>query len=412
MTNWLTREAKYVLQRRHKLDAGDLVQAPRFLACSGIANGVFGELDREAMLEEFETWRYGEPGRIDASLLRETEDDRRGVTAEEVGDGIDLGRPFVSRIAGEDSDPAFVGGPTPLTLAPDGRIVREVAKNNRSQINALVEALLPAEWFRIYREARSGQLSATTHLDGDVLPLFGRKYPNYYHWLLDELPKLRALDAYPGDARVAIGAETPPYVTQSLEHLGFGDYVRVGDSTATADGVLAAMNRTPPFVNLSYVSERYVEWLRERATEGRERSGGERIYISRENSQAREVVNREELLTELRELGFRSYTLETRSFEENVRLFANAEAVVGPHGAGFTDLLFAEDAAVVELNTLSKPQPAFYLLARQSGNRYRHVTCPAVGTAQYDVQRKMRADVEEVVGTVARALERETPARS
>ena len=405
MDNWVVREAKYVARRRHKLGLDDLVGAPKFALSSFVSNTAFGELERSEMISEYPTWRYGSPGELDPSFLTETQDARRGISIEDVNGTIDLPQPFVSKIGEGESKPLFLGGPTPLSLTPDGRIIREIVKNNRSQINALLEPLLPFDWLPVYWKLRFGSLSLQGHLDADILPLFQRKYPNYYHWLMDELPKLRAIDHYPGEVTIGLEPDLPSYVTESLEYLGFTDYVHIDETPVTADSILAVSNRTPRFVNLSYVDDEYVSWLRERVLDrARDPSRTERIYVSRENSAAREVVNRDALLAELRKLGFESYALEERSFKDNVELFANAEIIVGPHGAGLTDIVFADDTAVVELNTLSAPQPSFYLLAQQLGHEYRHVTCPPVDEAEYNVQRNMRADVGMVLDVVRTIL--------
>jgi len=407
MVSWLVEEAEYVLNRRHKISFDDVIRAPKFFSLSFLSNAVFSELDRDEMLERYPTWRYDTEGTLDPSFLKETQDARRGNTYEDIDGQIELEQPFVSRIYGKDTDsnPLFVGQPTPLSLTPDGEIIREIAKGNRSQINALCEQLLPLNWLPIYSRIRSGSISPKTHLEGDVLPLFQRKYPNYYHWVMDELPKLRAIEHYPEDVTIALEANPPPYVTESLDRLGFTEYVHIDESPVTADGILATIDRSPQFINMSYVSNEYISWLRSHA--GIDGNGGydsERIYVSRENSAARQVVNREELLSKLRKMGFRSYKLEERSFEDNLELFADAEIVVSPHGAGLTDIAFSEDVTVVELNTVSYPQPSFYMLSKLLGHDYHHVTCPAVDEAEYDIQRNMRVDVSRVVDLIASTL--------
>ncbi|EMA57677.1 capsular polysaccharide biosynthesis protein-like protein [Halorubrum kocurii JCM 14978] len=51
----------------------------------------------------------------------------------------------------------------------------------------------------------------------------------------------------------------------------------------------------------------------------------------------------------LKPYGFERYHLEDRSLAENVRLFNSADMVIGPHGAGLTDIIFTEDCTLVEL---------------------------------------------------------------
>jgi capsular polysaccharide biosynthesis protein len=61
------------------------------------------------------------------------------------------------------------------------------------------------------------------------------------------------------------------------------------------------------------------------------------------------LINEAELLQELDKYGFRSYILEDLRFREQVKLFSGAEIIIGPHGAGFTNTIFADDLTVLEL---------------------------------------------------------------
>jgi len=405
MTSSILQELEYVYQRRHKLDFETLRDAPSFVFNTLLSNIVFGELNRQEMQDAYPTWRYGSEGTLDTSFLKHTQDERRGITYEETQGWITMEQPFVSRICGEDINPRFIGQHTPLSLTPDGKIVREIAKNNRSQINALLENVMPFDWLTEYLRLRLDRNSSPSHLDGDVLPLFQRKYPNYYHWMMDEVPKLRAIEHYPDSVTIGLEQDPPSYVVESLDLLDFSNYVQITETPTTADGILAVINRNPEFINISYVEDSYISWLRERVRNNIEPSGlNERIIISREESGARRIVNRDKLVKRLGEMGFRSYKLQERSFEENVRLFTDAEIVVSPHGAGLTDIIFSEDASVVELSTLSSPPPAFYLLAQQAGHDYRHITCRAANEAKYDVQENMIVDVDRVIATVESLL--------
>lgn len=68
------------------------------------------------------------------------------------------------------------------------------------------------------------------------------------------------------------------------------------------------------------------------------------------------------------DLGFETLTLEDLTFDQQVAAFANAEAVIAPHGAGLANLVFAEASClIVELNRRIAGEdlvrPWFYQLA-------------------------------------------------
>jgi capsular polysaccharide biosynthesis protein len=80
--------------------------------------------------------------------------------------------------------------------------------------------------------------------------------------------------------------------------------------------------------------------------------------------------------------------LEELSIPEQVALFSNAEIVVGPHGAGFTNLLFAEDTDVVSLYGEVRA-PMYYIISSILGFNYGYLTCDAP-------QNNLVVDVEDL----------------
>ncbi len=71
------------------------------------------------------------------------------------------------------------------------------------------------------------------------------------------------------------------------------------------------------------------------------------IYISRKSAQKRKVLEEEDLVPQMKQLGISSYELEGMTFEDQIRLFRSAKFVIGPHGAGLTWLIFCRPGTVV-----------------------------------------------------------------
>ncbi len=96
---------------------------------------------------------------------------------------------------------------------------------------------------------------------------------------------------------------------------------------------------------------------------------GERLYISRAQARVRRVLNEAAVMEVLGAVGFRLCRLEDMSFAEQVRLFAAAELVVAPHGAGLANLLFAGRIPVLELHCRAV-SPVYFFLALALGQSY------------------------------------------
>jgi capsular polysaccharide biosynthesis protein len=74
------------------------------------------------------------------------------------------------------------------------------------------------------------------------------------------------------------------------------------------------------------------------------------IYISRADANARHIENEDELMKVLDNYDYKRYNLTSLSLCEKISLFAGAENIVGPTGAGFTHLLFANSPNVIDFN--------------------------------------------------------------
>ena len=71
---------------------------------------------------------------------------------------------------------------------------------------------------------------------------------------------------------------------------------------------------------------------------------------------------------------------EQLSVQEQAELFASASAVVGPHGAGLTNIVFCKpQTKVIELFAPSYRHSAYWMLANQS-----NLAEPPVGLGQFE----------------------------
>ena len=101
-----------------------------------------------------------------------------------------------------------------------------------------------------------------------------------------------------------------------------------------------------------------------------------RFFVGRKPGAARQrtMEGEDQLVELLSAMGFATVAFEDYSPLDQIALMANAEIMVSPHGAGFTNMLFAHpDALVIELGTLQTAVHRwgdFWPLAVASGCRY------------------------------------------
>jgi capsular polysaccharide biosynthesis protein len=108
------------------------------------------------------------------------------------------------------------------------------------------------------------------------------------------------------------------------------------------------------------------------------------------------MVNESAVRETLQPFGFKPYTLDEMEFEDQVRLFARAETVVAPHGAGLVNIMFGENLDVVELvnNHISD---VYYMFAETLDHNYRYITCDIIDDDLYVDTDKLEIEVSQLI---------------
>lgn len=294
----------------------------------------------------------------------------------------------VSKPANEDPEPftALVGAgqilsETGLALTDRFGIIEESAAEPEQAQQAMM-AMLSRELF--YGDVPIRQLlrkggsihEASASLD-TVAPLVPR-YPNYYHWMVETVPKIRYLRAFESATQesvtVLVPANAPPFVDETLRLL---DWPQSKIMYAT-DPAYTVQNLVIPSYPERHVSD--LSWIRREILEAvsskPEQVEGNNVYVSRSEAVERRVLNEDKVMNVLADYDFKQYCLEHRSVSENAQLFNQADLVVGPHGAGLTDIIFSEDCTLLELFGDKIKQP-YELLAGTLGIDYEPMYCQA-----------------------------------
>ena len=239
---------------------------------------------------------------------------------------------------------------------------------------------------------------------------------NYCMWLSECLARLEGLEDYERRTghrvSVVIPPHAPRYQTDSLQLMGYGpgrclewNGSRLGVGTL----VVSSFRRELRGEFHCRVSLAGLRWVREKMLAALPPAAGDgpgfspRVFISRRKALARCITNEDEVMRILAPLGFAAYALETMSFADQVRLFAQAEFIVAPHGAGLMNLAFAAKPGVVELFG-KHIQPSFSELARGFGCRYGFMECPAPRGDLRSWDADLVVDVPALTGLVARML--------
>ncbi|WP_239639503.1 glycosyltransferase family 61 protein [Halobiforma nitratireducens] len=305
--------------------------------------------------------------------------------------------PFVTEL--ED---VTVLGPSGLAITPDSGLVKDtVAPDSASsgRIEKILGRSLRQNGFRRTRDIVRSPTSYSNEqysLATTLVPLWN----NYYHWTLECLPKLLGIETYRRETGNTPTVLLPPnpssWMLESLELVANAEI----DTEPLRPGAI----RVDRFVAPSYPtpSRRECFWVRDRVHDAVdvETSDSEaypsRIYVSRRNATVRRVENEPAVLEALSEFDIEPFELETLSVSEQARLFANAEFVVSPHGAGLANIVYADDPTVLELFG-QKEKTTFSRLSKLLNNEYHALFCD-------HTRKDIVVDTDELVSVITEIL--------
>ncbi len=218
-------------------------------------------------------------------------------------------------------------------------------------------------------------------VSGRLGVLASRGDANYYHFLIDVLPRVGVLEQAPDvepPERWYVPASTPVQ-RELLDLMGITEEHRIDSNEVphvraeclVAPGLPSVVKeKNPPWV---------VEFLRGRLMKGVTPPAPEDrrpLYITRTaGANNRAVLNEPELIRRLESRGFAIVDPSTLSATRQIETFASASVIVCGHGAALANLVFASPgASVVELFPAGDVLPDYWRLASSAGVDYHYLS--------------------------------------
>ncbi|MEN7549779.1 glycosyltransferase family 61 protein [Rapidithrix thailandica] len=195
------------------------------------------------------------------------------------------------------------------------------------------------------------KISPVKKLSGKAFLLTGQGDANYYHWLLQIIPKLHLLKAAGKDINsfdhILLHRHDLPFIDFLLKYFEVDQHKLVNlleHRHIQADELVVTSPLWKPepwavdFLRSSFLKKN------NRKTPAR------KLFISRKMAKHRKILNEEEVQKVLDKYGFEPICLEEFSLLEQVELMASAQYVLGPHGAGFSNIVFCpKNATIIEI---------------------------------------------------------------
>jgi capsular polysaccharide biosynthesis protein len=272
------------------------------------------------------------------------------------------------------SDPLFVmtlrnarvTGRFPAVISRAGALFADVSRVHSEPIHS----------HPIYSRFR---LPRVQRLAGRTLLLTAAWGGSYYHWMIDQLPRLALLPRAGIELRsfdhILLPDLAGQFVEETLRHWP----ELQGKFTALDDAYQAECEELvcPSLPHRIGEADAWgPAWVGDRIRGPKRPELGERRFLlSRAGAPRRRLANEDELYESLLAArGFERVMLERYTVREQAELLSQASLIVAPHGAALTNLIFApRRCTIIELVPIDYPATCFWHLADELGLEYRYV---------------------------------------
>ena len=206
-------------------------------------------------------------------------------------------------------------------------------------------------------------------LNGTTLSLLtgGGGNDNFFHWLFDVLPRIGIvekevnlseidyflcpnLNKWQLETLYLLGIKKSQCLSSvKYRHIKSDQIIVTTHPWQVSKDVLKDIENLPIWIS---------EWLKEKFLSHKSNKDlPKKFYIDRSDSKSnlknfRYIINENELKSFLKDKGFKFVRLSELSFREEIKIFNNAETVVGLQGAGLTNLIWSNNKTnIIELRS-------------------------------------------------------------
>lgn len=175
----------------------------------------------------------------------------------------------------------------------------------------------------------------------------------YFHWMTDVLPRIYMvkdkLSEYP--LLLPISYKERSYIIESLKLVGTDDehiyWIENGMNIKIKETLIPTHQAVTGNYNPTLM-QKIATWLSEDVECSQE--SRKNIFVSRQKAQTRLIKNFDEVEKVLKQYNFEIVYTEDMTLKQQIKLFSHAKCVIGVHGAGLTNMMFAQRGArILEL---------------------------------------------------------------
>lgn len=178
---------------------------------------------------------------------------------------------------------------------------------------------------------------------------------NYFHWMFDVLPRIGILQLAGFSVetidKFIVNSTSYSFQEETLKYIGISyeklissqEHSHIKVNKLIAPALLRGFEK-------GNIAEKYAcLYLRESLLkyERFTTRAVERIYITRADASYRKVLNEEDVIALVAQIGFSAVTLNSLTVAEQISIFKKAKIIIAPHGAGLTNIVFSSPGTIL-----------------------------------------------------------------
>ncbi len=255
-----------------------------------------------------------------------------------------------------------------------------IVKNNR-----LIKELSYQQIFgrlvnnKLNQVLKTGTPKPLKKIQGNILMLAqgASGYNNYTHWLLDIIPRIKLFslasikkldfiylnkpNKVQKDLLKVIGYNNINFINSLKNRHIFANKLFMCTHPNYQNGTIMEAHSHIPIWIIKYIKKKYIH-LAEKKVKKKFK-----IFIDRSDSiySHCKFINNEEIKKFLISRGFKIVRLSNLSLKRQISIFNNSEIIIGPHGAGFANLIFCKKKTkVIEIKPNDHPNIVYERISK------------------------------------------------
>jgi capsular polysaccharide biosynthesis protein len=243
-------------------------------------------------------------------------------------------------------------------ITNNGKILKNTQTSKRDQ-------------HRLLGKGRDINLENPLYFKGKLVVISSVGSENWYHWLLQVLPRLKILkDSKVDFDKIFINNVQFNWQKESLlQVLKFlniaEDKLMVINGDCIIQAEILIVPSVPFIPNMAVPLPQWMKLFLSKVflskASNMQIKKEDKIYLSRSKAKVRRIKNEQQLTSYLETEGFKVLYLEELSATDQAYLFNNAKIIIGPHGSGFANLIFAQPKTkIIEIDHGAEEVRSYY----------------------------------------------------